>query len=126
MASSGATPRKYRLKVQSHSVRMVTSCLKMRTAKNLMVSFSGQLLETIVFYRDTSTLQKNFEALTFLVSVLHNPEINPDRTRNGSRTRWQGYLWKDISADRVINFLRAYRTHPDAYRVNGAILGEFI
>lgn len=41
MAASGATPRDYGLKVQSHSVLMVTSRLKMRTARSLMLSFSG-------------------------------------------------------------------------------------
>ena len=39
MSESGGTPREYGLKVQSHPVLMVTSPLKMRTAKNLMISF---------------------------------------------------------------------------------------
>ena len=51
MAASGSTPREYGLKVQSHSILMVTSRLKMRTARNLMLSFSGQLLETVALYR---------------------------------------------------------------------------
>ena len=47
MAASGATPREYGLKVQSHPVLMVTSRLKMRTARRLALSFSGNLLETV-------------------------------------------------------------------------------
>ena len=35
MAESGATPRNYGLRVQSHPVLMVTSPLKMRSARNL-------------------------------------------------------------------------------------------
>jgi Z1 domain len=46
MASNGATPREYGLKVQSHPVLLVTSPLKMRSARNLMLSFSGQLLDS--------------------------------------------------------------------------------
>ena len=126
MAASGSTPREYGLKVQSHSVLMVTSRLKMRTARNLMLSFSGQLLETVALYRSPDVLAKNFEALQNFVAGLSAPEIDPVRTRNGSRSEWRGYLWNEVRAADVMDFLRAYRTHPDAYRVNSALLAEFI
>ena len=51
MAASGATPREYGLKVQSHPVLTVTSSIKMRTARDLELSFSGGLSETVNFYR---------------------------------------------------------------------------
>lgn len=57
MAESGGTPRDYGLRVQSHPVLMVTSFLKMRTARSLMLSFSGCILETVALYRDTGPLQ---------------------------------------------------------------------
>jgi hypothetical protein len=41
MAAVGATPENYGMKVQSHPVLMVTSPLKMRSAKSLQLSFSG-------------------------------------------------------------------------------------
>jgi Z1 domain len=126
MAASGATPREYGLKVQSHSVLMVTSRLKMRTAKNLMLSFSGDLLETVALYRDPVILQKNFEALKVLISRLTDPENDPKRFRNGSRSEWKGYLWQNVPASDVVDFLTAYRTHPRAYRTNSALLSEFI
>jgi hypothetical protein len=126
MAASGSTPREYGLKVQSHSVLMVTSRLKMRTAKNLMLSFSGQLLETVVLYRDPEILRRNVETLINLVSRLPAPEVNPERMRNGSRSTWQGYLWDGVPASDVADFLTAYRTHAGAYRVNSALLSEFI
>jgi len=126
MAASGATPRDYGLKVQSHSVLMVTSRLKMRTARNLMLSFSGQLLETIAFFRDRDTLLRNRDAVAGLLSGLSNPEVNPKRMRNGAQSEWQGYLWENVRATEVIAFLGAYRTHPDAYRVNSAMIAEFI
>ena len=37
------------LRVQSHPSLMVTSQVKMRAARNLMISFSGELLETVTF-----------------------------------------------------------------------------
>ena len=126
MAASGSTPREYGLKVQSHSVLMVTSRLKMRTAKNLMLSFSGQLLETTVLYRDQELLQRNYEALKSLLLDLAVTETNPARTRNGTSSQWQGYLWKKVPASRVTEFLRSYRTHPSAYKCNSSFLAEFI
>ena len=126
MAASGSTPREYGLKVQSHSILMVTSRLKMRTARNLMLSFSGQLLETVALYRAPEILTRNFEALSTLVSRLPVPQVDPERVRNGSRSQWQGYLWEDVPASDIADFLTAYRTHPEAYRANSALLAEFV
>lgn len=126
MAASGATPRDYGLKVQSHSVLMVTSRLKMRTAKNLMLSFSGQLLETVSLYSDPQMLQRNLEAAQELISGLGNPETNPNRNRGASRQQWKGFLWDNVPASDIVDFLSAYRTHPEAYKVNSALLAEFI
>lgn len=91
-----------------------------------MLSFSGQLLETIAFFRDGDTLLRNRDAVTGLLSGLSNPEANPKRIRNGAQSEWQGYLWENVPAAEVIGFLAAYRTHPDAYRVNSAMIAEFI
>jgi hypothetical protein len=62
MAESGATPREYGLKVQSHPVLMVTSPLKMRSARNLQLSFSGESLETVALHKDARNLRRNLDA----------------------------------------------------------------
>jgi hypothetical protein len=126
MAASGATPRAYGLKVQAHPVLMVTSRLKMRTARNLMLSFSGQLLETVALYRDPSVLDRNLQATTRLLANLGSPENDPLRVRDGTRQQWQGSLWEDVPASEVVDFLTAYRTHPEAHKVNSTLLAEFI
>src|ERR1019366_3854934 len=92
----------------------------------LMLSFSGQLLETVALYRAPEILTKNFDALSTLVSRLPVPQVDPERVRNGSRSQWQGYLWEDVPASDIADFLTAYRTHPEAYRVNSALLAEFV
>lgn len=126
MAASNGTPRDYGLKVQSHSVLMVTSRLKMRSAKSLMLSFSGQLLETVSLYRDNPTLQQNLNAAKQLLSSLGKPEPNPTRQRFGSQQNWTGFLWSDIDTTHIVEFLSSYRTHPEAHKVNSALLAEFI
>uniref|UniRef100_A0A831XEC5 Endonuclease n=1 Tax=Geobacter metallireducens TaxID=28232 RepID=A0A831XEC5_GEOME len=127
MAETGATPREYGLKVQSHPVLMVTSRVKMRSARNLLLSFSGTLLETVVLHRDKEKLQRNFEATQRLLASLGKPvEINPVRFRSGTQQRWTGYLWNSASASDVVDFLNGYQTHTKAYKVNGPLLGQFI
>ena len=128
MAASGATPRDYGLKVQSHPVLMVTSRLKMRTAKNLMLSFSGQLVETVSLYRDAAELSINLEATTRLIEAMGKPdEIGPERIRDGRTDKWPGgYLWSRVPAAEIGAFLQIYVTHPAAYKVNSVMLAEFV
>jgi hypothetical protein len=127
MAASGATPREYGLKVQSHPVLMVTSRLKMRTAKNLMLSFSGQLLETVSLHRNYSEISRNLDAARKLLSALGQPdEVDPLRSRGGSTDKFTGFIWFDASASSVADFFSCYSTHPAALKVNGAMLAEFV
>ncbi len=127
MAASGSTPREYGLKVQSHPVLMVTSRLKMRSARNLMLSFSGDLLETIAFFRDSDVLEKNLSTTQRLISTLGTPsEVDPKRIRNGSKQEWKGCIWNDVPANDVMDFLQSYKTHPDVHKVNSPLLAEFI
>jgi hypothetical protein len=127
MAATGATPREYGLKVQSHPVLLVTSRLKMRRAKTLSLSFSGTLVETVALYRDTEKLKQNYKTCQRLISSLGIPsETDPVRVRGGMQQKWTGYLWDGVAASEIINFLTAYQTHPAAIKVNAPLLAEFI
>src|SRR5690606_15541211 len=105
---------------------MVTSRLKMRSAKSLWLSFSGQLLETVSLFRDKATLQRNLKAAQGLLARLGTPEKNPTRQRPGGSQQWQGFLWEEIEATHIVEFLSAYETHPQAHKVNSAMIAEFI
>lgn len=127
MAASGSTPRDYGLKVQSHSVMLVTSKLKMRTAKSLMLSFSGQVVETVSMRCDKEGLEANHRAVADLIAALGSPSADPIvRERNGREAKWNGCIWEEASPKQVIDFLIAYRTHPDAHKVNSQLLAQFI
>ena len=126
MAARGGTPRDYGLKVQSHPVLMVTSRLKMRTARSLMLSFSGTLEETVALYRTRQELEQNLAAVRAFIAVLGKPEVDPERRRAGQSARWKGFLWSDVAASSVLDFLSEYRTHPMAHKVNSVLLSEFI
>lgn len=127
MADTGATPQQYGLKVQSHPVLMVTSRLKMRTAKSLMLSFSGEVLETVSMFRDPAVRESNVVATRDFIASLGAPaETIPERKRPGSIDRWGGFYWSDTDWHGVVDFLTRYRTHPSAYKVNGALIASFI
>jgi hypothetical protein len=127
MAESGGTPHDYGLRVKSHPVLMVTSPLKMRTAKSLMLSFSGHLLETVSLYREPTVLSVNLNAAKRLVEAMGEPdEVDPVRQRDGKSDNWKGFLWKKVPAIDIVDFLQSYRTHPAAYKVNSSMLVEFI
>lgn len=126
MAASGATPREYGLKVQSHSVLLVTSRIKMRTAKDQLLSFSGQLLETVAMRRDKESLEENLSTVKRLIGKLGGAAL-PQRERPGGRSdSWTGYLWEGVQAPDIADFFGSWRSHPDALKVNGPLIAEFI
>ena len=127
MAESGAIPRDYGLRVQSHPVLLVTSPLKMRTAKNLQLSFSGELLETVSIHSDDKILGLNFDATNKLIAACGKPsEPNPKRMRGDLEQKWDGFLWNGVPAEAIAEFFESFITHPKARKVNSALLRDFV
>lgn len=126
MMDSRLTPRDYGLKVRSHPVLMVTSPLKMRTARTLYLSFSGDVVETVSFFRDRKILQENLTAFLQLASELGAAAPISPQKRNGRTDRWNGVQWSGVPAQRIISFLRSYQTHPDSRKVKSDLLADFI
>jgi hypothetical protein len=126
MMESGLTPREYGLKVASHPVLMVTSPLKMRTAKILQLSFSGEIVETVSFFKNKTMINQNLEAFTSLVTAMGKPSPIPSQSRNGRSDSWKGASWTGVEAQSVVEFLRAYKTHPDSRKVRSDLLADFI
>ncbi len=126
MVDSGGTPRDYGLKVISHPVLMVTSRLKMRSARSLFLSFSGHVIETVSMHQDTQILRTNINAFERLVAVMDTPKKIPERQRSGTTDKWNGVYWENIGFQHVTEFLGNYRTHPAAPKANNVLLKEFI
>ncbi len=127
MAESGATPKEYGLKVQSHPVLMVTSPLKMRSARNLQLSFSGEVLETVAFHHTPEILKRNLDTTNKLIATMGVPsETDPKRGRYGSDHEWTGFLWNEVPADAIADFFASYTTHPKARKVNSTLLADFV
>ena len=129
MVESGGTPRDYGLKVKSHPVLMVTSPLKMRTAKTLKLSFSGTVSETVSFLKDETVLKNNFEALIHLINSLDHPHTIPLRFRgkmNAHKLSSNNFYWESVSYTHILEFLEQYITHPESLKANSKMLKSFI
>lgn len=117
MASVGATPKEYGLKVRSHPLMLVTSAVKMRAGTELRLSYAGDISETIIF--DTTRVNNsNLRATNIFLRGLGNP-IQRDK-RSG------GHVWHNVGAVRVLDFLSQYETHPEARRADTRLLSSYI
>ncbi len=131
MAAIGETPKNYGLRVQSHSVLMITSSVKMRNGVELELAFEGGISETTVFSLDTAIRDSNFRTLEALVRRIggsRSATVNPKQSRPGGRTdEWPAsFLWADVPAEVIVTFLSQIKTYETAKRVNGALMASYI
>ncbi len=128
MALLSQTPKDYGLKVQSHPEMMVTSSVKMRNGVQVNIDFGGAISETMLFPRSAEILQSNLDATSEMIVGLGSPtEVDPQRTRNGSQHKWDGArLWSRVPSRSVVKFLKGYRTHKEAYKVDATKLAQFV
>ncbi len=115
MENIGATPKVYGLKVLAHPVMLVTSAMKMRSGTRMKLSYAGDISETVIFHKEPKIVTSNYKAANDLVSKLKNHK------KVGA-----SYLWSDVDAELILNFLSDYKTHDDARRVNTKLLAQYI
>lgn len=130
MVVVGGTPRDYGHRVRSHPQLLVTSQVKMRHGIPVELSFSNDISETVVFYRDEDTLRRNCLATVNLIQRMGTSgvERDPSRKRPGGKVHsWKGsFCWSGVSPDHVRQFLTDYTTHPKARKVNCSLLAEYV
>lgn len=126
MVAAGATPKDFGLRVRSHSVLTVTSRAKMRNARPMSFTYSGDLLQTIVFPNKKDEVGLNFIAADRFISGLGAANDLNEQRYLVEGQKWSGHLWRDVSAQQVTTFLRAYRTHPASFRIMSPLIADFI
>jgi hypothetical protein len=128
MAEARLTPEQYGLKVKSHETLTITSPLKMRNSQTLSLSYSGTRPQTILFHRDAKIQSVNLAATDALLTAMGGANVaGPEYARDGSADKWQrSTLWKDVDATKILSFLGAYVTHPNATSAKGPVLADFI
>jgi hypothetical protein len=126
MVAAGATPKQFGLRVKSHSVLTVTSRAKMRNARAMQLTYSGDLLQTIVFPNRKEDITANFKATDRFIT-----ELGPSKDLNlqlfvPDGQKWNGHLWREVPALSIISFLRDYRTHQASFRIMSPLIADFI
>ncbi|MGQ2909431.1 MAG: Z1 domain-containing protein [Aliihoeflea sp.] len=126
MVAAGATPKQFGLRVKSHSVLTVTSRAKMRNARAMQLTYSGDLLQTIVFPNRKDDITANFKATDRFIGALGlSKDLNHQHFVPDGQKR-NGHLWRNVPALSVISFLRDYRTHPASFRIMSPLIADFI
>lgn len=119
MTLTGGTPRDFGLRVRnSSSGLLVTRAGAMREGTRMRLTFSGDITETIKFSNDQQTIKTNLDSVEDLIRALDSKE--PPVERN------QKLVWSGVSTDAVLDFLAKYQTHPDNYKVNKKLIGDYI
>ena len=124
MELSGGTPEDFGLKVKSHPVLMITSQVKMQTAKSLYLSFSGTTAETVAFNLSPKVHQTNYQAFKELLSEMGTPGGLPSYSKFSKERNLT--CWQEIPSTHIIEFLDEYSTHVDSPKVNSVLLKKFI
>jgi Z1 domain len=116
MADMSATPEEFGLKVRTHpSGLIITGANKMRTGTVMQLSFSGTISETYLFYKDENIIRRNLRVTEDLVSGLGTYAVEKNN-----------YIWKQISGNKIIDFLTNYKSHPNARLANTRSLVDYI
>ena len=122
MASQDRNPREFGLLVQTHpDGLLVTASTKMRNAHGMKLDFSGSCPETTAFDSDAEVHRTNAEAVDAFLA-----EIGRGVAPEQHRKREAVWLWPYASGDEVARFLETFRFSSSAYRVNGALMANFI
>jgi len=120
MAAMGRTPKDFGLRVQRHpDGLMVTAANKSRHAKNVRVSFSGAVSETILFVKNEQTRLHNLERLRELVESISG---NPD----AQRLHEEELYWRNVPASAALTFVDGYKAHSGAVRALPQAMAEYI
>lgn len=123
MASLSLTPQKFGLRVKKSPFNLLV------TAKNKMwsgtsvrekVDLSGRYVETKRILTTTEGLSANQSLFYALIDNLqkHKLIISPNTA--------QGYLWKDVSADLVLDFVKDYKNHDGSVDTQMPFMHRFV
>ncbi|MEV8070869.1 Z1 domain-containing protein [Streptomyces sp. NPDC085995] len=121
MSTLGLTPRQFGLKVRSSSLGlMVTAANKMRQSQKVLLSYSGEGPETVIFSLAERTLRRNVQCLEELVRALDETAKAGQPVPSGTVT------WEGVPPEIISEFVGAYETDPMAQRVRPRLISKYI
>lgn len=109
MEKQGRSPAEFGLKVRTHPQSLiVTARNKMKSGRKVVhsVTLNGRLIETAYLKSSPAVLTQNRDQLKEMVAALESRE-----SHELSRTN---YLWKEVPAELVTQFISRFQNHDDA------------
>jgi len=113
----GLTPRDFAPRVRKMLHLLPTARNKMRAAKEFGASYSGALIQMTSFPKGVEVHRANLEATTKFVKALDSRNYPRENQQldDGETTRW---LWRNVEAKDVIEYLRGFKVSEAANRFN--------
>lgn len=114
------TPLEVLPRIRVHPIMAVTSPMKMGAANRVdIISFQGKISQTVSFPLDEpADLLENQRVLGEWLRSLGNP--GKSISKDGM------HFWKDLSAEKVLELIRAYKFSKNAPDVNSYYLSTYI
>jgi hypothetical protein len=127
MVEKKGSPEDYGLRVrQSGAGLSVTAPSKMRSAKTITMTFSGDVSESVTFRVEDDVVTRNKANLKQFVKRLladSDLEYTPAGKNNGMRGN---YVWRGVSGVAVAEFFDGYQGDPMALRAKPQLLSGYI
>ena len=123
MEAQGATPEEFGLRVRSHpDTLLITARNKMGSGQTVKVQIglAERLIETHMLPRDVENMRRNRHAVTEFARGLLAGGFVP-----GSVASY-GQLFRKIPVENVLEFLRAFRSHPADFKTNLEPVSQYI
>lgn len=115
----GLIPAQVPVRVRAHPALAITAVSKMRHARDLKMSYSGQRPQTILFRTDDSWLRHNFDATKAILERELAAGGNVVDGKNKS-------VIKDVPAEAIIGFIEDYQFHEGSSELRSDTLTGYI
>ena len=118
MADRGMTPTEFGLRVRRHPAGLtITAANKMRHGTRTIVSYSGDISETITFDRSSGVNRGNHNRIDRFIRSLREPH---DNTSSNNR------VWRQVSGEAVAELLGALDVHQSSHKARGDNMARYI
>lgn len=122
MAAQEKTPEEYGLGVKtSPDGLMITAAAKMRNGQKVRLSYSQDIVETVVFFDDENINQQNLQTTERLIGDINSRYVQRDIEQSRGN-----YIWDHVSDEIVVDFLTDYITHDTARKVRSSVLNKYV
>lgn len=118
---SNCSPQQFALKVRTSPGLLITSPLKMFSAKDLQVSWASTLVETYSLKRTKESKDKNFQLTSDFLRNLGQRHIKDGKDDP------RGYLWINVGYEKICDFIERFEiADTSRIKMNFEKMSEYI